>query len=119
MADPKNPKQLLELIEALLEVYRLQKEVRKDDKFDFMDIPLIFASGPKLWTGFIGLDKIDNELLVIDGDGKAKIVALIKSFDIEDDEIEGLIEDLFVLITNMIELGAKVSNLFKSKKDKK
>ena len=116
MADPKNPVQLLELVKALLEIYKLQKEVRSDGKIDLLDIPLVLGSGPKIWAGFMGIDKIDDELLVIDDEGRALVENAVRELDIPNDDVEVIIEDLFILITKMVEIGKRLQNIL-SKKD--
>lgn len=117
MADPKNPIQTIEFLEAVLRSWKLQAEVLADKKVTIGDFPAVFAAAPVLWKGFVGVDEIDNEMQVVDDDGRALIKAKIEEFVITptNEELEALVEGLMAMVLNMVEMAAKTVAYFKKK----
>ena len=112
--DPKNPVETIEIIDALLSGWELHGEVMEDGKINFMDIPYVIAKLPTLWKGFVGIDVIDDEMAVVDDEGKAKIKAKIEEFVIADEEeLEKLIEELMELLLQIVRVAKKFTNYFK------
>lgn len=114
MADPKNPIETIEFITAMLQSWKTYQDISADGKVNLLDLPAVFSAAPTLWKGFVGLDNIDNELLVIDEEGRAKIKAKIEEFVlVQDPELEDLVEDIVQLVLNMTEVAAKTVQYFK------
>lgn len=111
--DPKNPVETIEFIDGLLSGWVLHNEVMADGKVNFMDIPYAIAKLPALWKGFVGIDIIDDEMAVVNDEGKAKIKAKIAEFVIASDEIlEQLIEELMALLLEIVRVSKKFTEYF-------
>ncbi|HNW88183.1 MAG TPA: hypothetical protein PKN48_00840 [Bacteroidales bacterium] len=117
MADPKNPVQTLEFLEAMLRAWKLNAEIMEDKKIDFKDLPYVFGAAPVLWKGFVGLDQIDDEMLVIDDDGRALISAKVEEFVVTptNEELEMVVENLMKLVLHMVEVSVETIAYFKKK----
>ena len=109
-----NPKETLELIEALLKGWKLNKAVMEDGKIGFDDMVHGVAAMPTLWKGFTGIDKVDDELVSLDDVGRAAIKAKIEEFVIADNkELESLVEEIVAEVLNLVTLAKKVTNYIK------
>lgn len=115
------PTETIELVEAMLRSWKLYGEVMTDGKINVMDFPAVFAASPVLWKGFVGVDKIDNELKDLDDAGKAAIKAKIEEFVLTptNEELEKLVEDLLKTVIMMVEVGLRTAAYIKAKKEVK
>jgi len=108
------PTQTIEFIKALLTGWKLSETVMEDGKINFMDIPAIIAAAPALWTGFVGIDKVDDEMAHIDDEGKAEIKAVIAEFVVADDEeLEALVEETMQMVLDVVGLSKRFVLYFK------
>ena len=108
------PKETLELIEALLKGWQLNKDIMEDSKVGLDDIAHGIAAMPTLWKGFAGVDKVDDEMAALDDEGRALIKAKIEEFVLANDkELEALIEELLEMILNLVSIAKKITNYLK------
>lgn len=117
MTDPKNPVETIEFLDAMLKSWEMYGKIMEDKKVNIADFPTFLAGAPYLYKGFIGFDKIDDELKVVDADGRALINAKVAEFVLADNaELEVVVENLLALVLDMVETAAKTVAYFKTPK---
>ena len=116
IVDPDNPVETIELVRALIAGYKAQEEILEDDKVDPLDMLHVIRAAPKLWTGFVGIKYVDDELAEISDEGKAKLRSAIEEFVIAgQEELEQLVEDYMALLMEMAALAKRTIDHFKPK----
>ena len=112
--DPANPKQTIEFIDGLLTAWKAQELIMADGKVNWTDLPIALSAAPVLWKGFVGIDVIDDEMLVVNDEGQEKIREKIGEFVFAGDpEAEELIEEIVELVLEIVRVAKKAVEHFK------